>query len=1102
MLTLGLQPAAQALQAAEVPAARAAVPAAQAAACAGAGCGPAALLNDTLLSASASRYYATSAEKASLAALSNEAIANTIADHALPGSDAAAVQTWGREDAEAELWGLIVKAIRTAPASRTTDQQNAVTWLTDVMHRKAQTAALDAGWEFLKWAGRVSGTDPIPSPSTILDALNGFANGSLQPVNYMNGTPDNSTSGFCAYRAPVGFDGDYTGNLTTPVLQRTADSWCYPPYRCNNLLGCNNNEPSFAAFVKWGEADVTGDPSKDTDFASMSHNVATGLEFGAAAVGAGVVGATLAAALGPVMTSSALTTAIFPYTAAAIADFGMGVTAQLPAEFAGAAAAGAVGAVVTVAIIAIAIAVIKGIQVAADAALPGQLHDLITNAMSGTPDLPAMLANSDQLGGLYALFVRATGPAPKAATCDNSGLTLNADGTAPRPCANAPAIPDVGGDDPQFLVQPADGSGNPSGDAVRSNTLTWLDAVATGQTDAPFWTSSARLSGNWFVTSAKATDGTALPAYQTLRLHYVSLNQLRVATSWLVKQPDGSYKFLTITGDSLWGSAVPPAKPIDPSTCVADGTCALTDSILAIKPDASGGLANGSAQIVKVVPAVHPDLTIGHSPDPVEGSPVTFTASATGADVGQLTYTWYVQPVGGTEIDCTVGDPFCGYDGPFTGDHVDYTWQRSGTYQVILLAADSGGRTFRQETDVSVGDVAPRLSVDPVTGPVALGSTTTVTGSVDHAGSQDSETVSIAWGDGTTDSSTYVPGNADCPCDVEFSKTSATQLGFTGKHAYSSPGSHTVTVKVTDQGGGTDSATLTLDVIGTQVLSFPAIADHTYGDPAFDVTVTGGGSGQPVELTSSTPTVCTLSDPADHDATASVTLRAAGTCTLEANQAGDEVYQPAEPVDRSFTIAPAPLTITAADKTMLLHNAVPALTVGYSGFVDGDTAADVHAPTCTTNDGTGHPVTAKTAVGTYAITCSGATAANYRITYQAGTLSVTYRFGGFPLLKSGTHVNTAIAGLPVPIVWLVTDGRKIPVLDAASFTSITVAPMTCGGTVPTGGTSIGPASGLHRYLAIFWEYTWNTSRTLKGTCQAMTLHLSDGTSHTALFKFR
>jgi hypothetical protein len=44
--------------------------------------------------------------------------------------------------------------------------------------------------------------------------------------------------------------------------------------------------------------------------------------------------------------------------------------------------------------------------------------------------------------------------------------------------------------------------------------------------------------------------------------------------------------------------------------------------------------------------------------------------------------------------------------------------------------------------------------------------------------------------------------------------------------------------------------------------------------------------------------------------------------------------------------------------------------------------------TCGATDGNGHPVGSGTPAGTYPITCSGGSAANYSITYKTGTLTI------------------------------------------------------------------------------------------------------------------
>ena len=63
---------------------------------------------------------------------------------------------------------------------------------------------------------------------------------------------------------------------------------------------------------------------------------------------------------------------------------------------------------------------------------------------------------------------------------------------------------------------------------------------------------------------------------------------------------------------------------------------------------------------------------------------------------------------------------------------------------------------------------------------------------------------------------------------------------------------------------------------------------------------------------------------------------------------------------------------------------MPTLTASYSGFVNGDTAANLTTqPTLTTT------ATASSHVGTYAITASGAVDSDYTITYAGGTLTVS-----------------------------------------------------------------------------------------------------------------
>src|SRR5262249_35124615 len=89
-------------------------------------------------------------------------------------------------------------------------------------------------------------------------------------------------------------------------------------------------------------------------------------------------------------------------------------------------------------------------------------------------------------------------------------------------------------------------------------------------------------------------------------------------------------------------------------------------------------------------------------------------------------------------------------------------------------------------------------------------------------------------------------------------------------------------------------------------------------------------------------------------------------------------------VNGTLTVTAATLTITANDKSKVYGTANPALTVSYSGFVNGDTAASLTTPASVSTT-----ATAGSGVGTYPIMASGAVSANYSISYVPGTLTIT-----------------------------------------------------------------------------------------------------------------
>ena len=78
----------------------------------------------------------------------------------------------------------------------------------------------------------------------------------------------------------------------------------------------------------------------------------------------------------------------------------------------------------------------------------------------------------------------------------------------------------------------------------------------------------------------------------------------------------------------------------------------------------------------------------------------------------------------------------------------------------------------------------------------------------------------------------------------------------------------------------------------SQTIAFGALVNQVFGAAPFTVSATAS-SGLAVSFTSTTLPVCTVSG-------ATVTLVSAGTCTIQASQAGNSTYAPAAPVTQSF----------------------------------------------------------------------------------------------------------------------------------------------------------------------------------------------------------
>ena len=132
----------------------------------------------------------------------------------------------------------------------------------------------------------------------------------------------------------------------------------------------------------------------------------------------------------------------------------------------------------------------------------------------------------------------------------------------------------------------------------------------------------------------------------------------------------------------------------------------------------------------------------------------------------------------------------------------------------------------------------------------------------------------------------------------------------------------------------------------------------------------------------------------------------AGTYPITCTGAVDSNYT-ITTVPGTMTIHRVPLTVVADDQSTTFADALPALTVTYLGFTNGDTSQSlVDAATCTTT------ATQSSLPGQYPITCAGAVDSNYSITYQSGTLTVEP--SGLPTLTVTADDGSTTVGNPLP----------------------------------------------------------------------------------------
>jgi len=222
--------------------------------------------------------------------------------------------------------------------------------------------------------------------------------------------------------------------------------------------------------------------------------------------------------------------------------------------------------------------------------------------------------------------------------------------------------------------------------------------------------------------------------------------------------------------------------------------------------------------------------------------------------------------------------------------------------------------------------------------------------------------------------------------------------------------------------------------------------------------------------------------------------------SIDRNGDGIVDYEIAPAAGEIINLPKVPLTVTPDNKTILLGDPIPELTVSFAGFIAGDTAES--------SDITGAPnclITTQNIIGEMTIECSIGTLASktYDFQFIPGTLTVQYRWDGFlqPINdtahQSDLSASVFKAGSTVPVKFQLKNAGG-SILQAAVepewIDPEQVGPMSA---VVGESTYSDLASAGNSYkwdsIAQQYVYNWNTKGLAPGYWYRIFAQLDDGT---------
>jgi hypothetical protein len=437
-----------------------------------------------------------------------------------------------------------------------------------------------------------------------------------------------------------------------------------------------------------------------------------------------------------------------------------------------------------------------------------------------------------------------------------------------------------------------------------------------------------------------------------------------------------TWTFTSIDPATLDVPADPLAGFLPPDDNLGDGMGFVNYTIRPKSTLTTGEMINGQANVVF---DMNPALLTAPIVNTIDNGPPTSSVTSLPPVESTTSFT-----VGWSGHDDTAGSGIASFDvfvsdngAPFTPFLVgttqtsaSFTGQDGHTYGFYSVATDNVGN---REATPSGAQATTQVQLETST------ATTTDLASNHPSGSTYGQSVTFTV---TVTSTTSATPSGSIQFQIDGSNFGNAATLSSGMASITTSnllaGTHIVTAAYTSDSSSfsnSNSASVSQVVSAAPLTITANNQSMTYGGafPSLTVSYSGFVNGDSAASLTTLPAIATTATPTSH----------VGSYTITASGAVDPNYTLSY-VAGTLAITPAPLTITADNKSMVYGGTFPTLTASYGGFVNGDTSASLTTqPTLSTT------ATAASHVGSYTITAGGAVDPDYTISYVAGTLIVS-----------------------------------------------------------------------------------------------------------------